>query len=117
MEIQRSLAIWEGPGQIQGQFNRRIADVRRRVDPLNAKFVEFSAQCSKEEMLAITRGLAPVDSGCFRLLALVFYQGVLRMTLAGKEHPEITPVQIPISGLLATLTWEYPREGLPGMPK
>jgi hypothetical protein len=82
---------------------------------LNAKIVEFTAQYSREEMLAITLG--PVDSGRFRLWALVFDQGGRRITLAGREHPELTPVQIAISGLLATLTWEHPRERLPDIPK
>jgi hypothetical protein len=68
-------------------------------------------------MLAITIGLAPVASGCFRLWALVFYQGGRRTTLAGKENPEFTPVQTPILDLLSALTWEHPREKIPSQPR
>jgi hypothetical protein len=87
MDIQKSLAIWEGPRQTQEQLDRRIADISSRVEPLNAEFADFLAQYSKEEMLVITLGLAPVESACFRLWALVFHQGGRRMTLAEKEHP------------------------------
>jgi hypothetical protein len=75
MTIERSLAVWEGPRQTQEQFNRRLAEVSGKAKPLSAKFADFPVQYRKEEMLAIRIGLAPVDSGCFRLWALVFYQG------------------------------------------
>jgi hypothetical protein len=60
---------------------------------------------------------SPVDSECFRLWVLAFYQGGGRMTLAGKEHPELTPVQTAIAGLLAALSWEHSPEKLPELPK
>jgi hypothetical protein len=39
------------------------------------------------------------------------------MKLAGKVHPELTPVQAAISGLLTALMWEHAREKLPELPK
>jgi hypothetical protein len=65
--FQRSLVLWEGPGQTQEPFNRRISEISSWVEPLNAKFAEFLAQFRKEEMVAITLGLTPVESECFRL--------------------------------------------------
>jgi hypothetical protein len=115
--IQRSLAIWEGPRKTQEQFNRRIADISGRVEPLNAKFADFLDQYNKEKMLAITLGLAPVESGCFRLGALALCQGGKKMALAGKSHPELTPVQTAIAGLLVAFTWDHPREKLPKQPR
>jgi hypothetical protein len=75
MGLESSLAVWEGPRQTQEQFNRGLAEISSRAEPLNAKFADFLDQYSKEEMLATTLGLAPVESGFFRLWALVFYHG------------------------------------------
>jgi hypothetical protein len=61
-------------------------------------------------MVAIIVGLAPVESGCFRLWAMVLYQGGRRMTHAAKEAPDFTPQKTAITGLLSALNWEHPRE-------
>jgi hypothetical protein len=64
--VQRSFAIWEEPRQIHEQFNRRIFEISSRVEPANAKFAEFLGRYSEEEVITITLGLAPAESGCFR---------------------------------------------------
>jgi hypothetical protein len=64
-------------------------------------------------MVAITLGLAPVESGCFRLCAMVIYHGGRRMTPIGKEAPELSTEQTALPNLLAALTWEHPREKTP----
>jgi hypothetical protein len=79
---------------------------------LNAQFAEFLTQFSKEETVAITLGLARVESVCFRLRAMVFYQGGRRMTLTGKEAPDLSAEQTAFPCLLAALTWERPYEKL-----
>jgi hypothetical protein len=89
-EVQRTLAVWEQTRQVQEQFNRRFAEISSRVEHLNATFAELVAQYSKEEMLAITLGLAPVESGCYELWATVLMQDGRRMTLSGRESPELT---------------------------
>jgi hypothetical protein len=83
------------------------------VDPLNAEFVHFLAHYSREKMVAITPGLEPVESGCFRLWNLVFHQEGRRRILTGKESPELTKAQAAIAGLLAGITSEHPREKTP----
>jgi hypothetical protein len=87
------------------------------VEPLNAKFADFLDQYREEDVLTISLGLALVESGCFRLRALVFYQGGRRIALAGKENPVLTPVQTAIAGLLTALTWEHPRKQLSELQK
>jgi hypothetical protein len=49
-------------------------EISSRVEPLNAKFAEFLADYNKEETVAITPGLAPIETACFRLWAMVLYQ-------------------------------------------
>jgi hypothetical protein len=109
MIVQRSLAVWERPGQTQEQSDRRLAEIGGKVEPLDAKFADFLDQYSQEEMLAITLGLEPVESGCFRLWLQVFYQGGRRIALAGEERPEFTLAQTAIAGLLSRLTWPIVR--------
>jgi hypothetical protein len=67
-----------------------LFEISSGVEPLNAKLADFLAHYSKEEMVTITVRLAPADSGCFRLWAMVLYQGGRRMTLTGKDSPELT---------------------------
>jgi hypothetical protein len=64
--VQRSLTLWEGRRQAQEQFSRRISEVSSKVEPQNAKCAAFLAQYSKEEMVDITLGSAPVASADFR---------------------------------------------------
>jgi hypothetical protein len=99
--------------QTQEQFNRRVAEISSIVEPLHAKFADFLAQYTKEEMVDITLGLTPVESGCFRLSAIVPYQSGRRMTLARKEAPELSTEQAAPAGLLAAITWEHSREKMP----
>jgi hypothetical protein len=83
------------------------------VEPFNAKFAEFLAEYSKEEMEDITLSLAPVESGCFRLWVMVLHQGGRRTTLTRNEAPELTPKQTALVGLVVALTWEHPRRKSP----
>jgi hypothetical protein len=73
--VQRSVSRWDGRRQLQEQLNRRIAEISSRVEPLSGKITGFLAQYSRQEMLSITLGLAPVEMECFRMWALVLYQG------------------------------------------
>jgi hypothetical protein len=112
-EVQRSLALWEAPRKTHEQLNRRIAEIRSKIEPLNAKLANFLARYSNEEMVAITLGFAPVQSGCFKLWSMVLYHGGRRMTPTGKESPELQKEQAAFADILSALTWEHPREKTP----
>jgi hypothetical protein len=84
----RTQAQWHRPREIQEQVNRRIAEISSRIDPLNARAAEFLAECHKEEVLAITLGLVPVETECYRLWAIVLQQTGRKMTCAGREVAE-----------------------------
>jgi hypothetical protein len=88
--VQRTRTRWEGPRKTQDQSNRRIAEISRRVEPLNARFAAFLAYYSKEEMVVITVGLAHIETECFRLWPNVLYQEGPQITLNGREAPELT---------------------------
>jgi hypothetical protein len=70
-----------------------------KVEPLNEKIDDFLAQYRKEEMVAITLGLAPVESECFRLWEMVLFRGCRRMTLTGKKAPELSTEQVGLAGV------------------
>jgi hypothetical protein len=97
---------------VQEQINRRIAEMRSRVEPLNARIADFLADFDKEETVAITHGLAPIETECYRLWALVLHQAGCKMTYAGRENAEGTKDQTALAGLLAALRWEHPKERL-----
>jgi hypothetical protein len=71
----RTQERWHRPREVQEQVNRRIAEVSSRVDPVNARAAEFLAEYDKEKVLAITLGLAPVETECYGLWAIVLHQG------------------------------------------
>jgi hypothetical protein len=84
-----------------------MSEMRSSFERLDARLVDFLAQYSKEEMAAITLGLAPIETECYRLWAR-------SMTLAGRETPEMTKEQAVFAGLLSALAWEYPSEKTAG---
>jgi hypothetical protein len=120
--IQRSLAVWERPRQIQRQLNRRIFEISSRVGPANNKFAEPLSQSSKEEVSVITLGLAPAESGCFKPRAVVLVRQDRRITLTGKGIRHRTnrlssqpfgrnsPEKTPSPRLWAPRTFIYPME-------
>jgi hypothetical protein len=69
----RTQERWHRPREVQEQVNRRIAEISSQVDPLNARAAEFLAEYDKEEVLAITLGLAPVETECCGLWAIVLH--------------------------------------------
>jgi hypothetical protein len=108
--VMRSQAQWTRPRDVQEQVNRRIAEIGSRVEPLNVKIADFLAHYSKEEIVAITLGLAPVETECHRMWAIVIHQEGRRMVLAGREAAEKTKEQAALAGLVAALTWEHTKE-------
>jgi hypothetical protein len=106
----RTQEQWHRPREVQEQVNRRIAEISSRIDPLTARAAEFLAEHNKEEGLAITLGLAPVETECYRLWAIVLHQAGRKMTHAGRETAEGTREQAALAGLLAALRWEHPKE-------
>jgi hypothetical protein len=106
----RTQEQWHRPREVQEQVNRRIAEISSRIDPLNARAAEFFAEYNKEEVLAITLGLAPVETECYRLWAVVPHQAGRKMTHAGREAAEKTREKTALAGLLAALRWEHPKE-------
>jgi hypothetical protein len=103
-------APWHRPREVHEQVNRRIAEISSRVERLNAKIADFLADFSKEKLVAITLGLAPVEMECHRLWSLVLHQEGRRMTHAGREGAEGTREQAALAGLFAALRWEHPKE-------
>jgi hypothetical protein len=93
---------------MQEQLNRRIYQLSSRVEPANAKFAEFLGQFTKEEIVIITLGFVPAESGCWRPWAAVFVQEGRRMALTGKEVPETSDQQIVHTALQGAFTWEHP---------
>jgi hypothetical protein len=83
--IDRSLAVWEGPRQLQEQFNRRLTDIGSLVEPVQAKVPEFLGNFAKGDVLVSTIGPVPAESGCFNLWAVVLVQGNRKMAFTGKE--------------------------------
>jgi hypothetical protein len=80
------------------------------MEPLNARLAEVLARYSKEEMLAITLALAPIETERCKLWAMVLYQGGRRMILTRREAPEMTKEQAALEGLMAALAWEHPTQ-------
>jgi hypothetical protein len=72
-------------------------EISSTVEPYNAKFANHSAEYLKTEIFCMTLG-------CYRIWALVLAQDTRRMTLTGKEAPELTVEQTVLSGLLSALT-------------
>jgi hypothetical protein len=106
----RTQEQWLRPKEVQEQVNRRIAEISSRIDPLNARVAEFLAEYDKGDVLAITLGLAPVETECYRLWAIVLHQAWRKMTHMGRESAEGTREQAALAGLLAALRWEHPME-------
>jgi hypothetical protein len=59
----RTQERWHRPREVQEQVNRRIAEISSKVDPLNARAADFLAECDRDEVLTVTLGLAPVNTG------------------------------------------------------
>jgi hypothetical protein len=106
----RTKERWFRPREVQEQVNRRIEEISSKVDPFNARGAEFLAEYDKEEVLAITLGLAPVETECYRLWDMVLHQAGRKMTHAGRESAEGTREQAALAELLAALRWEHPNE-------
>jgi hypothetical protein len=56
-------------------------------------------------MVAVTLGLAPAESECFGLRAMVRYQSGRRIALTCKEAPELWMKQAALARLLAAIAW------------
>jgi hypothetical protein len=84
------------------------------VEPDNAKLTEFLGLFTKEEVVAITIGLSPAESGCFKQWGVVFVQQDRRMALTGKDGPDRSDQQVILGALWSALTWEHPCEKTPG---
>jgi hypothetical protein len=95
-------------GEGAGQPKDRADQQQGR--PLDAKIADFLADFNKEEVVDITLGLAPVETECYRLWALVLHQAGRRMTHAGREVAEGTDEQTALAGIFAALRWEHPKE-------
>jgi hypothetical protein len=95
-QITRSLDIWEGPRQLQKQFNRRLAGISSMIEPIQAKFPEFLGEFSCDELLISTVGLSPADSGCFNPWAVVLAPGDRKAVFTGKESSALTKIQTAI---------------------
>jgi hypothetical protein len=85
---------------LQEQFKRWLFEINSRVEPANAKFAEFLGQFSKEQTVCVALELAPAESGCFRLWALLFVQEAL----TGEDLPERSEQDVALSALLEQLT-------------
>jgi hypothetical protein len=96
--------------ETQMQLNRRISEIRSRVERLNAELAEHLSNFDKEEDIYITLWLTPVETGWWKLWEMVLFQCVRRTTLTGKKSPEPTTEQTATSDLLSGLTWEHPCE-------
>jgi hypothetical protein len=65
-DVERTLATWESPKQLQEQFSWRPYEISSTIEPAKAKFTDFLGHFTMEEILAITLGLASADSWCLK---------------------------------------------------
>jgi hypothetical protein len=70
------------PRQTQEKLNKRLSEIISQVEPLNAKFWECLAHFCTKAGIHITLGVAPVDTWCRTLCAMVHVQDGRRMEQA-----------------------------------
>jgi hypothetical protein len=80
------------------------------VEPVQAKFPEFLGNFVKNDVLVLTIGLSPAESGRFNSWAVVLIQVGRKIIFTGRQDRALEKEQTTICGLLAALRWEHPRE-------
>jgi ribosomal protein S19 len=93
-----------------GTNQQAKTEISSKVERLNAKLAEFRGIYSTGETVAITLGLAPIETECFRLWAMVLYQEGRQMIVNGRGFPDLTRVQAAAKGLLEAMAREHTRE-------
>jgi hypothetical protein len=87
-----------------------LYDISSTFEPAKAKFMDFLGKFALEEMLVITLGLAPAESGCLKPWAAAFLREDRTMMFTGQETAGKPSQQVVIAALAEALAWEHPRE-------